>query len=159
MSNKRIAKNTILLYFRMLLTMGVSLYTSRIVLNTLGVEDFGIYNVVGGVVIMFSFMNSAMSSATQRFLTIELGKKDYEALKKVFSMSVNIHALIALIALILAETAGLWFLNSRLVTPEARMEAANLVYQASILAFILTVMGVPYNAIIIAKRTKQLSNC
>lgn len=150
MSNKRIAKNTVLLYFRMLLTMGVSLYTSRIVLNTLGVEDFGIYNVVGGVVIMFSFFNSAMSSATQRFLTIELGKKDYEALKKVFSMSVNIHALIALIALILAETAGLWFLNTQLVIPEARMEAANWVYQASILAFMLAVMGVPYNAIIIA---------
>ncbi len=150
MSNKRIAKNTVLLYFRMLLTMGVSLYTSRIVLNTLGVEDFGIYNVVGSVVIMFSFLNSAMSSATQRFLTIEIGKKDYEALKKVFSMSVNIHALIALIALILAETAGLWFLNTRLVIPEARMEAANWVYQASILAFMLAVMGVPYNAIIIA---------
>src|SRR5665648_222039 len=88
-NNKRIAKNTILLYFRMLLTMGVSLYTSRIVLNTLGVEDFGIYNVVGGVVIMFSFLNSSMSSATQRFLSFELGKGDYEQLKKVFSMSVN----------------------------------------------------------------------
>ena len=150
MSNKRIAKNTVLLYFRMLLTMGVSLYTSRIVLNTLGVEDFGIYNVVGGVVIMFSFMNSAMSSATQRFLTIELGKQDNEQLKKVFSMSINIHAQIALIIFIVAETAGLWFLNTQLVIPEARMEAANWVYQASILAFMLAVMGVPYNAIIIA---------
>ena len=86
MSNKRIAKNTVLLYFRMLLTMGVSLYTSRIVLNTLGVEDFGIYNVVGGVVIMFSFMNSAMSSATQRFLTIELGKQDNEQLKLIHQL-------------------------------------------------------------------------
>ncbi len=150
MSNKRIAKNTVLLYFRMLLTMGVSLYTSRIVLNTLGVEDFGIYNVVGGVVMMFSFMNSAMSSATQRFLAIELGKKDDEQLKKVFSMSITIHAIIALIILVFAETLGLWFLNAKLVIPIDRMDAANWVYQASILAFMLTVMGVPYNAIIIA---------
>lgn len=149
MSNKRIAKNTVLLYFRMLLTMGVSLYTSRIVLNTLGVEDFGIYNVVGGVVIMFSFLNSAMSSATQRFLAIELGKQDDEQLKKVFSMSINIHVLIAIIIFVLAETAGLWFLNNQLVIPSARMEAANWVYQASILSFIFSVMAVPYNALII----------
>lgn len=150
MSNKKIAKNTILLYFRMLLMMGVTLYTSRIVLNTLGVVDFGIYNVVGGVVVMFSFLNSAMSSATQRFLTIELGKNDYDQLKKVFSMNVNIHAVIALIILILAETIGLWLLNAKLVIPVERMNAANWVYQFSILAFMLTVMGVPYNAIIIA---------
>ena len=143
-NNKRIAKNTILLYFRMLLTMGVSLYTSRIVLNTLGVEDFGIYNVVGGVVIMFSFLNSSMSSATQRFLSFELGKGDYAQLKKVFSMSVNIHAVIAIAIFILAETIGLWFLNAKLNIPEGRMEAANWVYQFSVLSFMLTVMGVPY---------------
>ena len=134
----------------MLLTMGVSLYTSRIVLNTLGVEDFGIYNVVGGVVIMFSFLNSSMSSATQRFLSFELGKGDYEQLKKVFSMSVNIHAVIAIAIFILAETIGLWFLNAKLNIPDQRMEAANWVYQFSILSFMLTVMGVPYNATIIA---------
>jgi len=149
-NNKRIAKNTILLYFRMFLTMGVSLYTSRIVLNTLGVEDFGIYNVVGGVVIMFSFLNSSMSSATQRFLSFELGKGDYAQLKKVFSMSVNIHAVIAIAIFILAETIGLWFLNTKLNIPEGRMEAANWVYQFSVLSFMLTVMGVPYNATIIA---------
>ncbi len=154
--NKKIVKNTLLLYSRMLLTMGVSLYTSRIVLNTLGVEDFGIYNVVGGVVIMFSFMSSAMSSATQRFLAIELGKKDDEQLKKVFSMSINIHAIIALIILVFAETLGLWFLNAKLVIPIDRMEAANWVYQASILAFMLTVMGVPYNAIIIANERMNI---
>jgi len=149
-NNKRIAKNTILLYFRMFLTMGVSLYTSRIVLNTLGVEDFGIYNVVGGVVIMFSFLNSSMSSATQRFLSFELGKGDYAQLKKVFSMSVNIHAVIAIAIFILAETIGLWFLNTKLNISEGRMEAANWVYQFSVLSFMLTVMGVPYNATIIA---------
>ncbi len=134
----------------MLLTLGVTLYTSRIVLNTLGVVDFGIYNVVGGVVIMFSFLNSAMSSATQRFLSYEIGKNDYEQLKKVFSMSVNIHVIIALIVIILAETAGLWFLNTKLIIPLERMEAANWVYQFSILSFVLTMMGVPYNATIIA---------
>lgn len=149
-NSKRIAKNTILLYFRMFLTMGVSLYTSRIVLNTLGVEDFGIYNVVGGVVMMFSFLNSSMSSATQRFLSFELGKKDYAQLKKVFSMSINIHAIIAIAIFILAETIGLWFLNAKLVIPVERLETANWVYQFSILSFMLTVMNVPYNATIIA---------
>lgn len=150
-NNKRIAKNTLLLYIRMLLTMGVSLYTSRIVLNTLGVSDFGIYNVVGGVVMMFAFLNSSMSSATQRFFSFELGRRDYEQLKKVFNMSVNIHAIIAFIIFVLAETIGLWFLNAKLVIPVERMEAANWVYQFSILSFMLTIMGVPYNAMIIAR--------
>jgi len=130
--------------------MGVSLYTSRIILNTLGVEDFGIYNVVGGIVTMFSFLNSAMSSATQRFLSFELGKKDYTQLKRVFSMSINIHVIIAIVIFILAETIGLWFLNSKLNIPDERMLAANWVYQFSILAFIVTVISVPYNAMIIA---------
>ncbi|WP_372948068.1 oligosaccharide flippase family protein [Mariniphaga sp.] len=149
-NNKRIAKNTILLYFRMFLTMGVSLYTSRIVLNTLGVEDFGIYNVVGGVVTMFSFLNHSMALATQRFLSFELGKKNFEQLKKVFSMSVNIHAIIAVASFILAETIGLWFLNTKLNIPAERMSAANWVYQFSIFSFMITVMRVPYNATIIA---------
>lgn len=139
-----------MLYFRMFLTMGVSLYTSRIVLNTLGVVDFGIYNVVGGVVVMFSFLNSSMASATQRFLSFELGKNDYEQLKKVFSMSVNIHAIIAFAIFILAETIGLWFLNAKLVIPVERIGAANWVYQFSVLSFMVTVMSVPYNATIIA---------
>lgn len=148
--NKRIARNTILLYFRMFLTMGISLYTSRIVLNTLGVKDFGIYNVVGGVVLMFSFLNSSMSSATQRFLSFELGKKNFEQLKKVFSMSVNIHAIIAVVIFVLAETIGLWFLNAKLNIPAERMNAVNWVYQFSILSFIITVLSVPFNATIIA---------
>lgn len=130
--------------------MLVSLYTSRVVLNTLGVDDFGIYNVVGGVVTMFSFLNSAMSSGTQRFLSFELGKKDYEQLKRIFSMSINIHASIAIIIFILAETIGLWFLNTQLTVPDERMVAANWVYQFSILAFIVTIMSVPYNAAIIS---------
>lgn len=149
-NNKRIAKNTAMLYFRMLFTMAVSLYTSRVILNTLGVEDFGIYNVVGGVVTMFAFLNSAMSSGTQRFLSFELGKKDYEQLKRVFSMSINIHATIAIVVFILAETAGLWFLNTQLTIPSERLVAANWVYQFSILSFLVTIMSVPYNSAIIA---------
>ena len=149
-NNARIAKNTGLLYIRMLLTMFVSLYTSRVVLNTLGIQDFGIYNVVGGVVVMFSFLNSAMVSATQRFFSFELGRKDYEQLRKVFSISVNIHLLIAFIIFVLAETVGLWFLNTEMVIPADRMEAANWIYQFSILAFMVTVIQVPFNAAIIA---------
>lgn len=149
-NKNQIAKNTLLLYFRMFLTMGVSLYTSRIILNTLGVEDFGIYNVVGGIVMLFSFFNSSMSSATQRFLSFEIGKNDYQQLEKVYSMSINIHIIIALIIFILAESIGLWFLNSKLIIPEERLNAANWVYQFSILSFMMTIISVPYNALIIA---------
>lgn len=149
-SNKRIAKNTAALYIRMLFTMAISLYTSRVVLNTLGIEDYGIYNVVGGIVVMFGFLNSAMAAATQRFLTFEIGKGNYNQLNQVYSMSVTIHALIAISVLILAETIGLWFLNSQINIPAARMNAANWVYQFSIFAFIITVLNVPYNATIIA---------
>jgi O-antigen/teichoic acid export membrane protein len=149
-NNKRIAKNTAMLYFRMLLTMAVSLYTSRIVLNTLGVEDFGIYNVVGGFVTMFGFLNSAMASATQRFLAFEIGKGDKIQLRNVFSMSVNIHFLIAFLILILAETIGLYFVNTQLTIPPERMVAARWVYQFSILTLMVNMISVPYNAIIIA---------
>ena len=148
--NKRIAKNTLLLYFRMLLTMAVSLYTSRVVLQTLGVEDYGIYNVVGGVVTMFTFINSAMSSATMRFMAFELGRRDKEKLHQVFCTSMGIHALISLIILVLAETVGLWFLNTHMVIPETRMDAAHWVFQLSVLSTIVMMMSVPYNASIIA---------
>jgi O-antigen/teichoic acid export membrane protein len=149
-NNKRIAKNTAMLYFRMLLTMAISLYTSRIVLNTLGVEDFGIYNVVGGFVTMFGFLNSAMASATQRFLAFEIGRNDKIQLHNVFSMSLNIHFLIALIILVLAETVGLWFVNTQLTIPAERMVAARWVYQFSILTLMVNMVSVPYNAMIIA---------
>ena len=149
-NNKRIAKNTGMLYIRMLLIMAVTLYTSRVVLNTLGVEDYGIYNVVGGFVAMLGFFNNSMAVATQRFLSFEIGKKDYSQLAKVFSMSVNIHFIIAIIILLLAETVGLWFVNNQLNVPEERMVAAQWVYQFSILAFLVNVISVPYNATIIA---------
>lgn len=139
-----------MLYFRMLLMMLVTLYTSRVVLDALGVEDFGIYNVVGGVVVMFGFLNSAMSSATQRFLSYELGKNDLIQFKNTFSVLLVIHIIIAFAILFLAETFGLWFLNNKLKIPIDRLVAANWVYQFSILAFMVNVITVPYNAAIIS---------
>jgi O-antigen/teichoic acid export membrane protein len=149
-SSKRIAKNTLLLYFRMLFTMTVSLYTSRVILNILGVSDFGIYNIVGGIVILFSFLNNAMSSATQRFLNFEIGKNDLEQLRKVFCISMNVHVSIAFIVVVLAETIGLWFVNTQLNLPLDRMSAVNWVYQFSVLTFIINIIQVPYNATIIS---------
>ena len=148
--NKRIAKNAILLYLRMGLTMIVGLYTSRVVLATLGVEDYGVYGVVGGIVAMMGFLNAAMSGATSRFLTFELGKNAYENLRKTFSTVFYIHVLIAIIIFVLAETIGLWFLCNKLVIPEGRMYAAHWVYQLSILSAIITITQVPYNSAIIA---------
>ena len=149
-NNKRIAKNTIMLYIRMLLSMVVSLYTSRVVLNTLGVEDYGIYGVVGGVVAMFSFLNNTMSGATSRFLTFEMGRGDFKRLKNTFSSALIIHLLIVCAILLLAETIGLWFLANKLVIPVERMGAAHWVYQLSILSMAINVTQVPYNASIIA---------
>ena len=149
-TNKRIAKNTLLLYFRMLLTMVVSLYTSRVVLGALGVEDYGIYNVVGGVVAMFSMLSGSLSAAISRFITFELGKKDYKRLHKVFCTSINVQLILILILSVLLETVGLWFLNYKMVIPEGRLHAANWVFQFSIITFIVGLLSVPYNAAIVA---------
>lgn len=149
-NNKRIAKNTAMLYIRMLLIMAVTLYTSRVVLEVLGVEDFGIYNVVGGVVAMMGVLNGAMAVSTQRYLTFELGKGDDVRLKQTFSMCLTIYVLFAFILLFLAETIGLWFLNTQLNIPPERMIAAKYVYQFSILSAIITLLCNPYNAVIIA---------
>ena len=149
-NNKRVAKNTLFLYFRMILIMLVTLYTSRVVLSELGIKDYGIYNVVGGVVMMFSFLNNCMTSSTQRFITFELGKGDIQKLKDVFAASLNIHIMIALTVVVVAETIGLWFVNEKLVIPLDRITAANWVYQFSILAFCVNIIQVPYNAILIA---------
>ena len=149
-NNKRIAKNTIMLYIRMFISMVVGLYTSRVVLATLGVEDYGIYGVVGGVVAMMGFLNASMSGATSRFLTFELGRGDKDRLAKTFSSALIVHIAIAIIVFILAETVGLWFLCNKLNIPEGRMEAAHWVYQFSILATMLSITQVPYNATIIA---------
>jgi O-antigen/teichoic acid export membrane protein len=149
-SNNKIAKNTLLLYIRMLLSMVITLYTSREVLNTLGVEDFGIYSIVAGVIIMFGFLNSAMAASTQRFLTFELGKGNQVKLQNIFNASMTIHIIIAIFIFLLAETVGLWFLNSSLNIPTHRMFAANCVYQFSVLTFVFNVVNVPYTASIIA---------
>jgi len=143
-NNKRIAKNTLFLYFRNLLSLGVGLYTSREVLAQLGVSDFGIYNVVGGVILLFSFIQSAMNNATSRFFTFDLGKGDFEQLKKTFSLSVIIHIFTALLILILGETIGLWFLNTQLVIPEDKMGAANFVYQFSVFTACVGIFQMPY---------------
>ncbi len=141
-----------MLYLRMLLLMAVSLYTSRVVLIMLGVEDYGIYNVVGGFVSMFSFINAALTTGTQRYITYSLGLKDGSNIdiNKVFSTCVLAHALIACIIFLLAETVGLWFVLNKLTIPANRMTAAMWVYQCSILSSIVVVMSVPYNADIIA---------
>ena len=149
-NNKRIAKNTLMLYIRMLITMVVGLFTSRVVLQTLGVEDYGIYAVVGGIVSMFTFLNGGMISATQRYLNFELGRGNQEQLSKVFSTSVQIHALISLIVLLLSETIGLWFLYEKLVIPAERLDAAFWVFQFSIVACVVNIISVPYNAVIVA---------
>lgn len=148
--NKRVAKNTLVLYFRMLFMMLIGLYTSRINLQSLGVEDFGIYSVVGGIVVMFSIINGSITASISRFLTFEIGTGNMEKLKKVFSASVTIQIGISLLILLLAETIGLWFLNHKMVIPESRMYAANWVYQFSIMTFILNLISMPYNACIVA---------
>jgi O-antigen/teichoic acid export membrane protein len=146
----RIAKNTLMLYFRQILIMLVSLYTVRVVLETLGAEDYGIYNVVAGVVTMFGFLSNSMAMATQRYLSFELGRKDFEQLKKVFSVSLTIYVLIAIVVLVLAETVGLWFVSNKLVIPIERKSAALWVYQFAILSFLFTILTAPYMATIIA---------
>lgn len=149
-NNKRIAKNTVMLYCRMLITMAVGFYTSRVVLNTLGVVDYGIYNVVGGVVGMLSMLNGSMAGATQRWITIALGEGNEEKLKKVFAGGMTAQGIMALIVFVLAETVGLWFFYNHTVIPEDRMDAAFWVLQISIVTMILTIINVPFNGAIIA---------
>lgn len=150
-NNQRIAKNTLLLYVRMLFIMGVSLYTSREVLSALGVDDFGTYGVVGSIITMFTFINAAMVTSTQRFLTFEIGRNNIVRLKQVFSTSLQIHALISLLIVLLGETIGLWILFNKMVIPETRMTAAFWVYQCSILACVATIMSTPYKANIVSR--------
>lgn len=135
---------------RMLVSIVVNLYTVRILWKVLGIVDYGIYNLVGGIVLMFAFLNTAMVASSQRFISFELGKGDSERLRKTFAISVTVHMLLALVILVLAETIGLWFLNVKLNIPADRMVASNWVYQCSILAFLLNVVSVPYNACIVA---------
>lgn len=149
-NTSRIAKNTLMLYGRMLFSMLVSLYTSRVILAALGVEDYGIYNVVGGLVSMFALVSNSLSAAVSRFLTYELGKDNTEGLQKVFSTALYIHLCLAGVIILIAESLGVWFLNSQMNIPENRIYAANWVFQASLISFVFGVTSVPFNASIIS---------
>ncbi len=149
-SNKRIAKNTMFLYLRMMVVMIVALYTSRVILNTLGATDYGIYNVVGGIVTIVGFLNSALGASTSRFLTLALGEKNGEKQKKTFGAALNLHIFVALLVLIIGETIGLWFFYEKMIIPEDRMTAAFWVFQFSIITTMVAFTQVPYNATLIA---------
>lgn len=149
-NSKKVAKNTLMLYFRQILIMLVSLYTVRVVLNVLGTQDYGIYNVVAGVVTMFSFLSGSMATASQRYFSFYLGKDDYKGLKNVYNITFLIYIILVLIVLVFAETLGLWFINNKLVIPVERMRASNFLYQTVILSFIMSMINAPYMACIIA---------
>lgn len=149
-NNKRIAKNSLMLYMRMFFMMGISLYTSRVILQVLGVTDYGIYNVVGGVVVSFSFITGTMQTACQRFITFALGKGNMQYLKTVFSITQIVHWALAACLILLSETIGLWLVNTQLVIPEDRLTAALWVYQFSIVASCISLISIPYNGVIIA---------
>lgn len=149
-NNKRIAKNTSLLYIRMIVVMCIQLYTSRVILNALGISDYGLYNVIGGLVVMFSSLNMSLGSSTSRFFTVELAKDDTSALNKVFSTAMAIHITMAFIVFILAETIGLWFFYEKMVIPPDRISASMWVFQLSVVSSMFSITQVPYNAAIIA---------
>ncbi len=140
----------------MFFTLSISLFTSRIVLDRLGVNDFGIYSLIAGFVLIFSFFNSAMTATTQRFLAYDIGENNADRLKKTFNATLNIHIGISLLFLLLAETVGLWFINAKLNFPENRIEAINWVYQFSIFTFILGIIQVPYEALIVAREKMRI---
>ena len=158
-NNKQIAKNTLFMYLRMGVTMLVGLYVSRIVLQQLGVEDYGLYNVIGGIIAMFSFINGSMVNVSTRFITVYLAKNDTKMLNNIFSMSFLIHFSIGVVILLLGETIGLWYLNNKLVIPEGREFAAHWLYQLSIISCILSILYVPYNEILATTSSTIPLNC
>lgn len=148
--NKRIVKNTFMLYMRQVLIMLVGLYTVRVVLKTLGIEDYGVYNVVSGAVTMFSFLTGAMAVGSQRFFSFYIGKNDYQHLKKVFHNTLTIYIFLSSVIILLGESLGYWFINNKLVIPEDRLFAANCIFQISILSFVFSMMSAPFIAIIMS---------
>lgn len=149
-NNKLIAKNAIFLYIRMIIIMLITLFTSREILRVLGIDDFGIYNVVGGIVVLFSFLNTALVSSSQRFLSFELGKGESGEIKKTFGICLTTHFLIVGLIVLIAETIGLWFVLNELNIPDDKMTAVSYVYQFSVATFVLNVLRIPYNSVIIA---------
>lgn len=145
-NTKRIVKNTIILYVRMIVIMLITLYSSRIILKALGIGDYGLYNVVGGVVLMLGFLKSSLTSATQRFLSFEMGRHETDRLQKVFSLCLTTHILISIIIVLLAETIGLWFLNTHIQIPDGRETAANWVFHYSVFSMAISLITVPYHA-------------
>lgn len=149
-SSKRILKNTLFLYVRQIVTLIVSLYTSRVILDILGVDDYGIYNVIAGFIVLLSLINNSMTSATQRFISYELGHGDKQQVSRTFSMSMTAHILVCVLVLVLGETIGLWYVYNGLVVPEDRAFAAHWVYQISLLSVFVTIIRSPYQASTIA---------
>ncbi len=154
--NTRIAKNTIFLYFRSFLMMAIGLYSSRVVLQVLGIDDFGLYGAVGSIVTMFTILNGVLSAGTSRFLTFELGRNDKNKLRATFSASFAMHLLFAIILFVALEIIGLWFLNNKMIIPEGREFAANVLFQFSVLSSMFSVTQVPYGAIIIAREKMSI---
>lgn len=149
-SNRTIAKNTLFLYVRMVVVLLISLYTTRVILNALGVVDFGINNVVAGFVSMFAFLNTSMSNGIQRFYNFKLGREGESALKDVYNTSLQIQGVIALFIFVLLETVGLWYLNNCMVIPVERLEAAQWIYQFSVFSTVFVIMQIPYSAAIMS---------
>ena len=150
LDNKRVAKNTIVLYLRTIITLCISLYTSRVILQVLGVDDYGIYTVIAGFVSMFSIIGGTLVSATQRYLNFEMGKLENSHIREVFSASLLIHVILCVITLVLFETVGLWFINHKLNIEASKLYATNWLYQFSILTFLLNILRTPFDASIIA---------
>lgn len=149
-ANKRIAKNTIYLYIRMLFTTAIGLYTVRAILNLLGETDYGIYNVVGGCVTMLSFISGTLSTSSQRYFSMHIAQNNTQNLNQWFCLNINLYAIIAIACIVLLESIGLWFINTQLTIPEGRIFAANIVYQLSVLSFCIGIFQVPYMALVIA---------
>ncbi len=147
---KKITKNTIALTLRMFITMGISIYSSRIILQALGIVDYGIYNVISGVISMFSFLNTSMVASTQRFLNFSLGEKDYQKATKIFNTSINLHIFLSIVLIIVSEIIGVYFLNRHLEIPKERIYAANIIFQFTIITSVANIISVPYKALIIA---------
>ncbi len=148
--NRRIAKNTLYMYIRMFVTLGISLYTARVIIQSLGIDDFGIYNLVGGIVIIFSFINNSLKNAFQRFISYELGCKNINNVHVIFGTSINIVALFAILFFIAAETIGLWFITAKLNIPSNRLNAALWVYQFSVITFMLNLFQAPFQAAVVS---------
>jgi O-antigen/teichoic acid export membrane protein len=155
-SNKLILKNTLLLYFRQILIIFINLYAIRIILNTLGVVDYGIYNVIAGVITSFNFVMNSMATASQRYFSYELGKNNFEQLNRTFTVTFKIYGIIALVFIILGETFGIWFIQNKLVIPLDRLKAALILYQFSMLSFLCNIMTAPYMADIIARENMDI---